>query len=443
MPLRPRPMSLRSWPIGGLLPSPPVTPLVVIAAGIVAIAIGSLLLRSYGPRVRVGRLLAVTPGVTFAAARDLAGSGTLHYVRVDGRLDADEVFPDEHQRPLVYRRRRIEARLRGGWRVIDEQLESVAFRVREGIDEVGVDAGAIGDGLVTLIRESTGTAGEVTGQLTARLAPDTPVRLRIEQLSTVEHAIVLGVPAPGADGAVLMTRGTGRPLVVCTLEREEAMRVLADRARPRPVGQDAHCLLALQRADDQRSTGPAGHQDGAVGARRGHAQDDRVLHRGELLDPQPDGRVRGEPRRELTGDLAGGPGRFPDQGHEAIADRVGVHADLVDALANAKRDRLPLFVDHPPATPETGLDPPAAVDERALVLVGEDLVGVEAPVHPHVAPCPAPGQVPRGRDRHARRHGEQPPDPHARSVRSKEERADRDRDDPGGDHDEGGHGRGW
>src|SRR5665811_1118096 len=112
----------RRWPWGdggrgatatvrGLLPSPPVTPLFVIAAGIVAIAIGSLLLRSYRPRVRVGRLLAVTPTVTIAAARGLASAGARRYVRVDGRLDADEVFPDEHDRPLVFRRRRVEARL--------------------------------------------------------------------------------------------------------------------------------------------------------------------------------------------------------------------------------------------------------------------------------------------------------------------------------------------
>ena len=111
----------RRFDVGGLLPCPPVTPLVLIAAGIVAVAVGSLLLRSYGPRVRVGRLLAVTPSVTIAEAREMASSGARRYVRVDGRLDADEVFPDEHQRPLVYRRRRIEARLRGGWRVIDEQ----------------------------------------------------------------------------------------------------------------------------------------------------------------------------------------------------------------------------------------------------------------------------------------------------------------------------------
>jgi len=212
-----------------------VTPLLVIAAGLVAIAIGSLLLRSYGPRVRVGRLLAVTPTVPLSAARDLASTGVRRYVRVDGRLDADDDFPDVGDRLLVFRRRRVEARLRGGWRVLDEQLQRVPFRVREGTDEIGVDAEAIDEGLVTLVRESVGTAAEVAGQLTSRLAPETTVRLRIEQLSSVEHALVLGVPVIGADGAVRMTRGTGRPLIICTLAREEAMRVLADGARARPI----------------------------------------------------------------------------------------------------------------------------------------------------------------------------------------------------------------
>jgi len=212
-----------------------VTPLLVIGAGIVAIAIGTLLLRSYGPRVRVGRLLAVTPMVTIAAARDAASTGARRYVRIDGRLDADEDFPDEHDRPLVFRRQRIEARLRGGWRLLDERRELVPFRLRDGVDEAGVDAEALDDGLVTLVRESLGTAAEVAEQLATRLPPETPVRLRIEQLSSIEHASVLAVPVIRADGTLQLTGGTGRPLIVCTLERDEAMRVLADGARARPV----------------------------------------------------------------------------------------------------------------------------------------------------------------------------------------------------------------
>jgi hypothetical protein len=100
---------------------------------------------------------------------------------------------------------------------------------------VSVDAETLDEGLVTMARESRGTASEVTDQLATRLPPETPVRLRIEQLSSVEHVSVLGVPVVAAGGEVRMTAGTGRPLIVCTLERAEAMRVLADGTRARPV----------------------------------------------------------------------------------------------------------------------------------------------------------------------------------------------------------------
>lgn len=212
-----------------------MTPLSLIAVGIFAIAIGTFLLRSYGPRVRVGRLLAVTPEVSLTEARGLAASGAQRYVRVDGRLDADEEFPDEHGRPLVLRRRRIEARLRGRWTILDEQIQVVPFRLQEGLQDVGVDATTLDAGLVTLAKESMGTAAEVVDRLPARLPPETLIRLRIEQLSSVEHASVLGVPIGTPDGGVTMTRGMGRPLIVCTLERAEAMRVLADGRRARPI----------------------------------------------------------------------------------------------------------------------------------------------------------------------------------------------------------------
>ncbi len=222
-------------PARALLPSGRVTPIVVIAAGLVAIAIGTVLLRSYGPRARVGRLLVVTPLVTVAEARAIATAGRTSYVRVDGRLDADDEFADEHERPLVYRRRRIEARLAGGWKVLDDRREQVRFRVREGLDEMDVDAEALGDGLVTLVRESSGTAGEVPDLLPTPLAPSTPVRVRVEQLSSVEHVSVLGVPVRQDGGEPRLTAGSGRPLVVSALDRPEAMRVLAGGNRARPI----------------------------------------------------------------------------------------------------------------------------------------------------------------------------------------------------------------
>ncbi len=84
-------------------------------------------------------------------------------------------------------------------------------------------------------RESVGVAADLTedavsGPLPA-LAPDTPVRLRIEQVSTVDHATAAGVPALSADGSVVLGPGLGRPLLLTTLELDEAMRVLASERR--------------------------------------------------------------------------------------------------------------------------------------------------------------------------------------------------------------------
>jgi hypothetical protein len=75
------------------------------------------------------------------------------------------------------------------------------------------------------------TAGAVAGPL-PQLAPDTPVRLRIEQISTLDHATAAGVPRLGTDGSVVIGPGLGRPLLLTTLELDEAMRVLAGDRRP-------------------------------------------------------------------------------------------------------------------------------------------------------------------------------------------------------------------
>jgi len=210
-----------------------------MAAGLASIAIGTLLLRSYGPRVRVGRLLAVTPSVSVGQAREMAIAGIRSYVRVHGRLDADDEFPDENHRPLVFRRRRLETRRGRAWHVLDEHVESVPFRIGEGLEEIEVDLGALDVGLVTLVRESVGTVEEAGGALDpgvrASLPPSAIVRLRIEQLSSVEQATVLGMPLALPDGRVAISAGTGRPLVVCTLARDEAMRVLAGGERARPA----------------------------------------------------------------------------------------------------------------------------------------------------------------------------------------------------------------
>jgi hypothetical protein len=205
--------------------------------GPVAIASGALLHTT--ARACARRLPAVTPAVGIDEARGLAAAGVQRYSRIEGRLDADDEFPDENERPLVFRRRRLETRRGRGWRILAARLERAPSRVGPGLEAIDVDVDALDVGLVTLVRESAGTAAEAGAALDpgigAGLAAGAVVRLRIEQLSSVEHATVLGVPVATPDGRVAMTAGTGRPLVVCTLERDEAMRVLAEGGRARPL----------------------------------------------------------------------------------------------------------------------------------------------------------------------------------------------------------------
>ncbi|MFL5681419.1 MAG: hypothetical protein ACJ77B_12550 [Chloroflexota bacterium] len=201
-------------------------PLLVLAAGVVALVAGTLVLRSFGPRYRVGRLLSTTPKVTVGEASRLARSGATRYVRVDGRIDSDEDFEDADHRPLVFRRTRLEAQRGSRWAPFEDRREAVAFQVNEGVDSIGIDSGALDAGLVVVPRESVGVAADLADRAPADLSPTTPVRARIEQVSSVEHAAVLGVPSVDGGGVARMTAGLGRPLVLTTLETPEAMRVL-------------------------------------------------------------------------------------------------------------------------------------------------------------------------------------------------------------------------
>jgi hypothetical protein len=212
-----------------------VSPLLFIALGLVALGAGALVLRSLGSRYRIGRLLAATPSVTVGEARALA-DGPPRYVAISGRVDAEGEFEDEAHRPLVLRRARIQLRRGSDWATVDEHTTAVAFGLRQGLDAIAIDHADLGAGLVVVPRESVGTAADAPDRVPPGTAPDAPMRLRVEQVSSVEHAVVLGVPMVGRDdGSIRMTAGLGRPLILTTLEIPEAMRILAADGPRRPL----------------------------------------------------------------------------------------------------------------------------------------------------------------------------------------------------------------
>ena len=210
-------------------------PLLFIVLGVAALGIGALVLRSFGPRFRVGRLLASTPSVSVAEARDLA-NGPARYVAIRGRIDAEDEFEDDAHRPLVLRRARIQLRTGSNWVTVDAHTTAVAFDVREGLDAIAIDHDALDAGLVVVPRESVGIAADAPDRVPPGTSPEVPMRLVVEQVSSVEHAVVLGVPVIGAgDVPARMTAGLGRPLILTTLEPAEAMRILAAGGPRRPL----------------------------------------------------------------------------------------------------------------------------------------------------------------------------------------------------------------
>ena len=106
-----------------------MTPLLPAAAGVVALVAAGLILRTFGGRYRVARLIATTPKVTVAEANEIARSGRRAYVSVVGRIDAVDEFEGPEHQPLVYRRVRLERRVGRRWQPFEDQRQTVPFTI--------------------------------------------------------------------------------------------------------------------------------------------------------------------------------------------------------------------------------------------------------------------------------------------------------------------------
>lgn len=195
-------------------------------------AAGWWLLRGMGPGARVGRILAATRVVSVAeaVAEAIAAAGGTQprYLGVTGRVDSTEEWEDEEHRPLVLRRRRLELRRADRWEAFEDVREVVPFEISEGMDTIAVDGGALDAGLIVVTRESVGTAADLGDRVPEGTDPATPARLRLELLTSVDHALVLGVPSMDPERGPILGPGLNRPLILTNLETPEALRLLAE-----------------------------------------------------------------------------------------------------------------------------------------------------------------------------------------------------------------------
>lgn len=225
-----------------------VTPALLLIAAVATSAAGLLLLRRDGRGWRVGRLLAVAPRRSLEQAVVMARAGDDRYVRVHGRIDSEEEFPGDDDKPIVFRRRRLQrAERRDIWTTFDDERSSVPFGLTERGDTLMIDAEALGDGLIVVPRLSEGVAADIPEDALSgtpvELPADAIVRMRLEQVSSTDHATAAGIAVEAADGTLTLTAGQGRPLILTTLDPDEAMRVLGSHQRMSVLVGGA-CLIA-------------------------------------------------------------------------------------------------------------------------------------------------------------------------------------------------------
>ena len=220
----------------------------LLALGVGLITLSVWASRRGGTRARSARLMAglapVTPEEALLVGED-------RYLAVQGSIDAAEAFDDENHRPLVYRRERVLVREGDTWRELERAVRSVQFFVASSSASIEVDAEMLGDGLVVIERQWEGSVAELvasgrsfkeaaTSTLVAELAASAPAltaRVVLEQISTLDRGTVVGLLRNGT----LTAGGAGQPLVLTTLDRRDALRILGGEAR----GSLAVSLLTL------------------------------------------------------------------------------------------------------------------------------------------------------------------------------------------------------
>ena len=117
------------------------------------------------------------------------------------------------------------------WDSIEDRREAVPFGIAARGVAIGVDVGALDDGLVVL-PASPGARPGRSRRGSRRTRPRAPMPAAGRAGVGRRAAYVAGVSVVDSNGRPMLKAGGGRPRIVCTLELPEAVRVL-ERRRPR------------------------------------------------------------------------------------------------------------------------------------------------------------------------------------------------------------------
>ena len=165
----------------------------------------------------------------------------------------------------------------------------------------------------------------------------------------------------------------------------------------------------------------------------------RVFHRGQLLDPGPDDRVRFVRLGDAIGQVRGPPHRLARDDDEAVAKGVDVDRDRVEALIDREWNDLALVLERTPVAPHSGFETHSTQDQGAVIGVLEFIGCVDPPVDPDVGP-PTGGREPvRLGDSDPGRGRQQTPDPVLGAERPKDHPAGHEGEQPRGAEEEGRH----
>ena len=278
-------------------------------------------------------------GVAPVSPREALLAGDGHYLAVSGNIDAVEAFEDENHRPLVYRRERVLVADGATWREIERVVRSVPFVLSDGEHSVGIDVEKLTDGLVVIERQWDGSVVELAAanreyqvpesvtlvtQLAAT-APSTRARVILEQISTLDRGTAAGMLRDGA----LTAGGAGQPLVLTTLDRREALRILGSGQRVSLAAGFIALLLLIAGLLLLLAGGAALLSEAATGA-------SSVLSPSPTLSPVA---ATGESGDARNGGVATGPGGLAGLiGALALPFAVGaVVAAVVSVIVRARR----------------------------------------------------------------------------------------------------------